>query len=100
MNDTKTFNHRKGLKITWGNVATIVSLGVLVAGFFMDRGRRLEAFDNHQKEMIKMEARLKEVEQWQIDWPTNPKGLALDGVQNEKIDENKRRIGELEKRPK
>jgi len=97
---TKTFrfNNGKGFRITWGNITTIVALGVLIGGFFMDRGRRLEAFDNHQKEMVKMEARLKAVEKWQIDWPTDPEGLSLDGVQNNKLKEQARRIKVLEER--
>ena len=97
---TKTFqtmfNHGKGLKITWGNIVAIVGLAMLIGGFFMDRGRRLEAFENHQKEMGKMELKLKEVEKWQKDWPTTGK-LALDGVQNTKLDELARRITVLER---
>ncbi len=96
MNDTKTFNHRKGLKITWGNIMVIISIAILIGGFFMDRGRRLEQFDNHRKDMEAMELRLKEVEKWQKDWPTTGE-LALDGVQNTRLDEHDRRIGVLEK---
>jgi len=97
MNDTtKTFNHLKGFRITWGNVMAIITIAILIGGFFMDRGRRLEQFDNHQEAMKAMELRLKEVEEWQKTWPTEGK-LALDGVQDEKLKEHERRIGVLEK---
>ncbi len=96
MKDTKTLNHRNGLKITWGNIATIIFIALLIAGFFMDRGRRLEADDNHQKAMNRMELRQENMEKWQKDWPTTGK-LALDGVQNTRLDEHERRIGVLEK---
>jgi len=97
---TKTFrfNSGKGFRITWGNITTILLITGAIAGFFMDRGRRLEAFDNHQKEMVRMETRLKAVETWQIDWPTDPEGLSLDGVQNNKLKELARRIKVLEER--
>ena len=96
MNDTKTFNHLKGFRITWGNIMAVITIAILIGGFFMDRGRRLEQFDNHQKAMEKMEERLKEVETWQRVWPTEGK-LALDGVQDEKLLEIERRLGNLEK---
>jgi len=97
MNDTKTFNNRKGLKITWSNAAIILAITTIIVGFLISGGRILESFDNHEREMAEMQLKLKAVIQWQIDWPSNPKGLALDGVQNEKIAENKSNISENRK---
>jgi len=95
MNETKTFNHGKGLKITWGNATAILGIALLIGGFLVDRGRRLEQFENHEKAMVRMEERLKAVEEWQVKWPTEGK-LSLDGVQDEKLKELDRRIGILE----
>ena len=93
---TKTFNNRKGLKITWGNATVIITIGVLIASFLIDRGRRLQQFETHKTEMIAMQSKLEKLQKWQTDWPTTGK-LALDGVQNTRLDEHDRRIGVLEK---
>lgn len=93
---TKTFNHGKGLKITWSNAAIILAITTLIGGFLIAGGRILESFDNHEREMAKMQSEIKINRQWQIDWPATGK-LALDGVQNEKIAENKSNISENRK---
>jgi len=98
MNDiTKTFNNFKGgFRITWGNAFSILGIAVLVGGLLIAGGRILESFDNHEREMAEMKIEIKINRQWRIDWPSNPEGLALDGVQNNRLDEHDRRIGVLE----
>jgi len=101
----------KGLKV----IATVLGVMAVLAGlmtptilWFIDRGAKQEAFRQHKIEMVQLKEDLKtfkneldgdikELKKWQTDWPTNPKGLALDGVQNEKIAGNKERIAENRK---
>ena len=106
-------NHVKLLKV----IATVLGIMAVLAGlmtptilWFIDRGAKQEVFRQHKKEMFELredlktfkkelDGDIKELHEWQETWPIDGE-LALDGVQNERIAENKRRIGELEKRPK
>ena len=81
------FNQGKGLKLTWGNIAAIVTIVILIVGWFVDRGVERERFRRHEEDMGKMEIRLQAVEQ----------KASLVVVQDVKLKELARRLGKLEK---
>ena len=92
--DTKIFGSG-GLRPTWGNLAVIIMFVAAVAGWFVSYGRFSEKVSQLEAKMVTMAARIKEVERWQQDWPTEGE-LILDRAQNTLIQELLRRVGRLE----
>lgn len=97
---SKIFYYDDGKKrFNWRDIAAIlpiIAFLVLGIGWIKDRGAEQERAKQHEKSMIEMKEKMKEMEKWQREWPSTGK-LALDGVQNTRLDEHERRIGVLEK---
>lgn len=78
-------------------IATIVGWIIIAGGYLGDRGAEKQRAKQHNTDMIEMKDKLKAVEEWQRDWPSTGK-LALDDVQNNRLDEHDRRIDKLEEK--
>lgn len=88
--DTKTFENNR-----WGNLAVLIMFVASVAGWFIGYGRFSEKIAQLESKMLTLSSRIKEVEQWQHDWPTEGE-LMMDRAQNTQIKELLRRVGRLE----
>ncbi len=93
--DTKLLGVASGLRPTWANLAVIILFVAAVAGWFIGYGRFSEKVSQLESKMVIMGLRIKEVERWQQDWPTQGE-LILDRAQNTLIKELLRRVDRLE----
>ena len=92
--DTKIFGSGS-LRPTWGNLAVIILFVASAAGWAISYGRFSEKVSQLESKMVTMSARIKDVERWQQDWPTEGE-LILDRAQNTLIQELLRRVDRLE----
>jgi len=93
--DAKTFENNRSLIPTWGNLAVVILFVASVAGWLIGYGRFSEKIAQLESKMVTISLRIKDVEQWQHDWPTEGE-LMMDRAQNTQISELKRRVGQLE----
>ncbi len=93
-NSTKTAN---SFRPTWGNITVVVLLAAAVSGWGMTFGGYSEKVRSLENQLVLLRERLRVVEIWQRDWPSQGE-LTMDRGQNTRIEELLRRVGHLEQK--
>jgi len=91
-NNRKRFRHP-----TWSNIVVIILFTATIASWFVGWGAQEERIKNLDEDIEDIERTLKEVEQWQKNWPLTGE-LIMDRGQNTRLDDLTRRIEYVEKR--
>lgn len=82
---------------TWAGLVAVVVFVAAVSGWFVNYGGQREQVQHLRDQLGDLSERIKEVERWQRDWPTEGE-LIMDRAQNTKLDDLFRRVNKLENR--